>query len=173
MIHAIPTDTCYWLASHVYDEAWYNDIFKLKWRSQDKPLSIAVEDFDALQDIAMLTRKQIQFLMDYPHPFTVVTNVNRRFVRPYFLNYRFMEYGIRVWETFLNDEVKSRLRFPIFLTSANNSWEPEIYDSEALVRVFGSDVLDIIEWKIEPKQPSNVFRFVRDSLELDFLRKNY
>lgn len=174
MISAIPTDTCFWLACNIYEEDSYDKIFEIKNRSQNKLLSIAVKDYNELKQISLLSSSQIEFLINYPHPFTILAKVSNNFIFPNFLDKsQYSELWIRVASTFLNPEIIASLIFPIFLTSANNSWDSEIYDSTLITELFWDKIENIIPWKIQPKPPSNIFRFIWDTLELDYIRKNY
>ncbi|MDD2565280.1 MAG: Sua5/YciO/YrdC/YwlC family protein [Candidatus Gracilibacteria bacterium] len=174
MISAIPTDTCYGLACNIYNKEAYYKIFELKNRPGNKLLSIAVITYNDLKLISLLSSSQINFLINYPHPFTILTKVNENFEFPIFLDkLQYSELGIRVASTFLDKDVISSLEFPIFLTSANNSGDSEIYDSSEIDAFFGNRIDKILPGKIKPNPPSNIFRFIGDTLELDYIRKNY
>lgn len=174
MIFAIPTDTCFWLACHLYDELSFNKIYELKNRSKNKHLSIAVRNFDELEIISNLNEEQITYLKKYPFPFTIITNLNEDFVYPDFLDKSiYKDFWIRVTDSFLITLLPESLEFPIFLTSANNSWEPELYNTQSVRENFWDSIWYIVDSKIETRLPSNIFRFKWDSTEQDFVRKNY
>jgi tRNA A37 threonylcarbamoyladenosine synthetase subunit TsaC/SUA5/YrdC len=65
--------------------------------------------------------------------------------------------------------------YPLFLTSANISNQKELFSSLEIKKEFEKHLknLDIIEAQIEKRPASNIFEFIKDSLEINFIRKNY
>jgi tRNA A37 threonylcarbamoyladenosine synthetase subunit TsaC/SUA5/YrdC len=119
----LPTDTCYGLAGE-FTEQDYLDIYRCKGRSFDKLLAILVEDFDDMRRYIEISDEQIEFLRDYPYPWSFLGKKNPDFTLPDFLhekNYQML--SIRVASVCLKDSEK--LNFPLFLTSANLSGYPE------------------------------------------------
>ena len=174
MIFAIPTDTCYWFACNIYNESSYIKIFEFKNRGTNKILSIAVKNFLELELISKLNSSQIDFLKKYPFPFTIITEMNDNFNFPSFLDRNlYKNFGIRIAENFLTEEINEVIEFPIFLTSANNSNEKEIYDSFELRKKFNTDEIVIFDWESPKKLTSNIFEFIWETTEMNFVRKNY
>lgn len=188
MIYILPTDTCYWIACSVDDIKSYNKIYKIKKRSYDKPLAVMVPDFEWLAQNTDLTLEQITFLKNYPKPFTILTDAMPIRV---WINYVNEEDG---WEEFINranyekiairvahNNIQKRLlkeTWPIFLTSANFSWEKEMYSPKEIKEKFSYylekwTIKFIWEnmWPLEQNPPSEIFEFDWDSLEQIFLRK--
>lgn len=173
MVFAIPTDTCFGIWCNFFDKDWFEDIYKLKSRNKNKPLSVVVRDFAELEKITNLNKIQINFLKKYPHPFTVLTSINKIFILPDFLDKNiYNKVAFRVWEVCLNLDLLDKLDFPIFLTSANISWEDEIYSSNEIAQIFDNKI-DISQWNIAKIPTSNIFEFIKDTTEIQFLRKNY
>lgn len=175
MLYILPTDTCFWLACNIYDSIWYKRIFDIKKRNDSKILSISLEKFDDLNKYTSLNASQLDFLSKYKFPYTIVTKINKNFVLPDFLDkVQYENIWFRIAENFLNEEILQKIDFPIFLTSANISWEKEIFDSSELLELFNwIEDIKIFEWKINKKPSSDVFSFVWDSLDLNYFRKNY
>lgn len=186
MIYIIPTDTCFWIWCEVSDPKSYEKIYQIKKRESNKPLSIIVPDFSWLQKNTDLTQEQINFLKNYDKPFTVLANCNYLKIWISFVNEETNEefFNRDIYEKFAfrvaNNETQKKLLkevWPIFLTSANYSSNPEIYDYDELEIYFWN----LIEnWKIkflwkqkklEKNKPSEIFEFIEDSLEQNFLRK--
>ena len=186
MIYIIPTDTCYGIACPLEDKRNYDKIYKIKKRSFDKPLAIMVEDFSWLRENTILSDEQVNFLEQYESPFTILTNSNS------------VELFLQFWDTneehFINKDVYEKVAIrvasnaieakliknvgPIWLTSANISGKWEIYNVPDIENDFAYYIeKGIVEirgtYTLNPDIPSSdIFEFVWDSLELEYLRKN-
>lgn len=216
-VFAIPTDTCYGLACDFHDALGYRKIHELKGRDPKKPFALVVERFEDIEKYARITPDQLDFLRNYPHPFTLLAEPI--IPLPDFLDrQRYAFLGLRVAERCLNVNIRSSFRdltgnllkndeiyvktayrsepydcteseetkglnenfafcrdslsFPLFLTSANRSAEPECFTREQVSAVFGSQV-PILGERSGCHLPSDVFFFVGDTLERGYRRKNY
>ncbi len=187
MIYILPTDTCYWIATPIDDIKNYEKIYKIKKRNFDKPLAIMVEDFKWLKDNTDLTSEQVNFLENYDKPFTILCDSSYLQIWLNFVNED-------NWEEFINRWVYEQIAFrvannktqkkvikthwPIFLTSANISNEKEIYSAREIKEKFEyyleKKIITFIwenTWNLEWDKPSEIFEFVWDTLEQEFLRK--
>lgn len=184
-IFLINTDTCYWIACPIYDRNAYHKIYKIKKRDLSKPLAIMVGDFNWLSENTPLNKEQINFLKNYKKPFTIMTDSN---TIKLWLNYSdeedmfinkdiYKKIAIRIAHT---KEQKKLIKevWPIFLTSANLSWEKEIYDEIELKEEFKyyleKKVVKLIETSeknSKNQKPSEIFEFVWDSLDRDYIRR--
>lgn len=175
MIYCIPTDTCYWLAASIYSQEDYNKIYELKWRGYDKPLAFLVKKYEDIRTIIDITNEQLEFLKNYSHPFTIMWNKKPDFVLPSFLNKKvYSKIAIRVAKECINLDIIEQLDYPSFLTSANYSWEKEIYSYNIAKEVFWKfDWVVVKSWITKNYPPSNIFNFIWNSLELHFYRQNY
>lgn len=187
MIYIVPTDTCYWIWCPVDEIKSYNKIYKIKNRSYDKPLAVMVPNFEWLRDNTTLTNEQIDFLKKYPKPFTILTDsmplrvwinfVNDENWEEFINRDLYKKIAIRVAHNKLQDRILKE-NWPIFLTSANFSWEKEMYTPKEIKEKFW-EYIDrwVIKfvwenaWPLEQNPPSEIFEFVWDSLEQKFLRK--
>lgn len=170
MIKIIPTDTCYGLAGN-FNENDFDEIYALKWRTHTKRLAIVVKDFQMLSEIVYITPEQIKILQKYPFPFSVILPRNSSYHFPEFLktdNYKYI--SVRIWEKCLEKPILEELDFPLFLTSANISWEPETISFCNAQRIF--PWIDGFDGGVCNAKPSNIFSFGEND-ELIFLRKNY
>ena len=173
MIYALPTDTCYWLACSLHDEAGYHAIYQMKQRDYSKPLSIIVQSYDDIERYGIINDDQQDFLRDYPAPFTVL--VRSVFHLPSFLDHgRYHTIAIRVAEAcILEDTFYRDLTFPLFLTSANISGEKECHTKKEVQKAFKNIPLDI-RWEVSQKQASSdIFSFIGDGTEITYLRNNH
>ena len=185
MIYILPTDTCYGIACWFDDKKSYEKIYKIKKRNLGKPLAIMVKDFTWLRDNTSLTDEQVDFLEAYKNPFTILTRSD-----PVEL---FLKYG-DIWEEhFINKDIYEQVAFrvasqtidedlvdklwPIWLTSANLAGTGESYTMEEIEKDFEyyleKNVVEVLwGYNLDPSIPaSDVFSFVGESLEVEYLRK--
>lgn len=174
MVFAIPTDTCFWFACNIYDFDWFKLIYQIKERDLFKPLSFVVNNYSDLHSIIDINQKQIEFLKSYLFPFTVIWNKIINFQLPGFLSeLTYSKIAIRVASNCLKPEIINDFEYPMFLTSVNISWEPEIFDSQVIIEKFWFHKdLKIYWWSIEIAPPSDIFEFDWDSTEINYYRKN-
>lgn len=173
MIQCVPTDTCYGLACTLSDSDGYGEIYRLKGRDFKKPLAFLIKDFDSLPAYADLTDSQIEFLRQYTHPFTLLVAPKRDFRLPSFLDPdRYIRIGLRIGEKCLGREIYEKLPFPLFLTSANRSNEPECRSPKECEETFGGKI-HIIGGGLVSRPTSDIFSFVGDTMEIEYIRKNY
>jgi tRNA A37 threonylcarbamoyladenosine synthetase subunit TsaC/SUA5/YrdC len=176
----IPTDTCFWLWCFVNDLNWYRNIYKIKWRNFDKPISIFVENFEYLEKYTKLTKDNISFLKYYKKPFTVVINLVDITDKELLQNISklpnieiYNKIAFRVAHTKLQKNLiyKNGL---FFLTSLNKSKEPEIINIKDISQELEEDLLkynvQILDKNIVSKQKfSDIIEFKNN--EIIFLRK--
>lgn len=185
MLHILPTDTCYGIWCQFHDKDAYERIYALKKRSFEKPLAILVESFDWLAKNTKLTSEQIDFLKKYHRPFTILTE--SRPVRIY------LEFSTDDEEAFVNKDIYTYISFrvahnniqkkllretwPLWLTSANltNTWEtysPTIIEKDFWYQISTWELEFYSGWELDSTTPaSDVFRFVWESLEVEYVRK--
>lgn len=187
-IFLLQTDTCYWIACPISDYASYEEIYKIKKRSLDKPLAIMVNNYKWLEQNTNLNKEQINFLKWYNKPFTILTNsdtinhwINYEDESWSFINRKiYKQIAFRVAHTETQKKLIKKV-WPIFLTSANISNKPEIYYIKTLEDVFGyylekkiiippSKPSPLLEEGVKRK-PSDIFEFIWDSLNMNYLRK--
>lgn len=172
----IPTNTCFWLACPVSDIENYTKIYELKNRPLKKPLAIIVDDFSWLEENTKLNKQQIEFLKNYENPFTILCETKKDLLDNNIPNKSiYNKVAFRVAHNFIQRKLISK-HGPLFLTSANRSWETEITTTKAILETFSrSDWTEIFahkEYKIPwDKTASDIFEFVWNSLEVKYLRK--
>lgn len=169
MIFLLPTDTCYGLAWEL-NEQDYKEIYRLKWRDFSKRLAILVRDVDSLRNIAQISDEQVHILEEYQHPWSVILPKNEKYIFPEFLNGdEYSNISFRVARYCIPGESHNQLSYPLFLTSANLSGNPE---STTL-----NDARTYFPWinghdgGICDLPPSDIFSFWVDD-QLIYLRKS-
>jgi tRNA A37 threonylcarbamoyladenosine synthetase subunit TsaC/SUA5/YrdC len=192
MLFLLPTDTCYWLAwDFTRDD--FDMINALKWRDDTKRLAMLVEDFEDMKKYILISDEQIEFLRQYPHPWSFLWVRNPSWDIPDWMEAeKYQMISLRVVKVCLRHrewnevehgdpefrisgllrprEWREQLRFPLFLTSANLSWQPESTTIEEARKYFPS-----IEWfdgGTCDRPPSDIFSLGEDG-EIVYLRRNY
>jgi len=185
MIYILPTDTCYGIACPFEDKKNYEKIYKIKKRRFEKPLAIMVESFDWLRKNTDLTEEQVDFLEEYERPFTILTDSTPTRL--------FLEFWDNEEEHFINKDVYENISFrvanndieedlirsvgPIWLTSANLAGAGETYKIEEIEKEFEyyieNDIVEVLGTQDlnESIPASDVFWFIWESLEVEYLRK--
>ena len=175
-IFIFPTDTCYWIATPINDIDGYNEIYTIKQRTYNKPLAILVGGFNDIVKYAKITQEQINFMKDYPHPFTILVTPKENLIDKRLKNKEiYKKIAFRVAHTQLQRELIDK-HGPLFLTSANVSWDSEIYSKDIIQKIFSphkENITFFSEDDITPTPSSNIFVFVWKWIEIKCLRKNY
>lgn len=174
MLYLLATDTCFGLAAPISDPESTQLLYQIKQRPPHKLLAILVPDFERLSTHTSLTPKQIKFLQSSASPFSIITQssyLDTFFAQiPLFNKTSYTQYSLRVAHTPQQCELLAHT-WPLFLTSANLSWSPEIYTLNELEKQF---------WKYFSNQtiqkiwlthdlpcvpPSEIFAFKGETLE--------
>lgn len=170
MLLLLPTDTCYWLAGDVSSSDDYHEIYSRKGRTFDKRLAILVRDFAMLLEYAQISPRQIDMLRAYPHPWSIVIEKSSSWTLPDYLDpLQYSHISFRVAEECIVADIRDKISYPLFLTSANLSGARESTTLAEAESCFPG-VLGYDGW-ICDLPPSDIFSFGIDN-ELIFLRKN-
>ncbi len=185
MIYVIPTDTCYWIACPISDTKSYERIYKIKKRDLSKALAIIVPDFKWLENNTNLNLEQIDFLKNYKKAFTVLADCDHLKLWINYIDEENNEFLNRdIYKKFAfrvahNNTQKKLLKkhWPMFLTSANISNNPELYSPEEVEKEFwyylsNKKIEFLWSQKLEKTSPSDIFEFEWESLDIKYLRKN-
>ena len=133
-----PTDTIYGLGANIFDNKAVKRVFEIKQRSPLKPLSILVNDVNAIDLVAKVSVQQKNVINQYlPGPYTFI--LKKRDIVPRFITSGSTFVGVRVPD----NEIACRLAgiFPITTTSANLS------DEEVLSNP--NDILDQLDCEVD------------------------
>lgn len=175
MIYIVPTDTCFGLGCSIFDQKRYDRIYTMKKRSKSKPLAVLVPTWKDLFSIANLTAQQRQFLVDYEHPWTLLTDVSDSFRSGTLLEdtATYPQVAIRVGELCVDERVYTEMTTPFFLTSANisDTWAPK--NKKEIQKNFSkySNEMFFLPWW-EPKwTESDIFSFDKWTTSIRYVRK--
>ncbi|HIH40588.1 MAG TPA: threonylcarbamoyl-AMP synthase [Halobacteria archaeon] len=171
-----PTETVYGLGCDIYSKNAVKKIYEIKKRPSDKPLSIAVADFDTIEDLAFIPNRDILRIL-LSRPITVVLKKKRSV--PDYITGNSNKIGIRLPQHPIAYDLIKNFGSPITSTSANISGgaPPKSIDQVMLdipfidggvVSGIPSTVVDLIDKKIIRSGIDD--DFVMNILK-DFMRK--
>jgi len=115
-----PTETVYGLGCDIYSKNAVKKIYEVKKRLFDKPLSIAVEDFDTIENLAFIPNRDILHIL-LSRPITVILRKKRSV--PDYITGNSDKIGIRLPQHPIAYELIKKFGSPITSTSANLSGE--------------------------------------------------
>ena len=185
MIYIIPTDTCFWIACPISEIENYEKIYEIKKRDKTKAIAIMVLDFDYFEKNTKLTLNQIEFLKEYKNPFTILMDKNKILDKNLLSTINklsnseiYEKIAFRVNHTFMHRRLIEK-NWLLFLTSANISDNPEIFDTKTIKKEFWDiikeekiQVFAHWEFKINSKQKySDIFEFEGESEKNKYFRK--
>ena len=149
-----PTDTVYGLGANIFDNKAVKRVFEIKNRSFLKPLSILVQDINAIDLVAKVSRSQKEIISSHlPGPYTFILN-KRDIVSRYITGGR-INVGVRVPDC----EIACRLAgiFPITTTSANISDDEMLSNPEEILEQLDCEVDLVIDvGSLDSKKPSSI-----------------
>lgn len=171
-----PTETVYGLGCDIYSKNAVKKIYEIKKRPSDKPLSIAVADFDTIEDLAFIPNRDILRIL-LSRPVTVVLKKKRSV--PDYITGNSNKIGIRLPQHPIAYDLIKNFGSTITSTSANISGgaPPKSTDQVMLdipfidggiVSGIPSTVVDLIDKKIIRSGIDD--DFVMNILK-DFMRK--
>ncbi|MFC2158067.1 L-threonylcarbamoyladenylate synthase [Acidobacteriota bacterium] len=140
-----PTDTFYGLGASCFSIPAVKEIYALKGRDADKPLSVVVSDRDMLDRVAFPPSNKFDSLLArlWPGPLTVILEASADL--PQELLGRRRTIGVRLPDfSWLRHLIRST-GFPLTATSANLTGLPEISDSAEAIDVFDGKVDLIVD----------------------------
>ena len=186
MIYILPTNTCFWIACPISEIENYENIYKIKQRSFEKAIAIIVSDFEYLEKNTELNNAQIDFLKNYKNPFTILINKEKildkelLWIINNLKNWEiYKKIAFRVAHNFMHKKL-IRLNWPLFLTSANISSNPEIFNTKNIKKEFGNlidtyNIKILAHWNFcinSEKKSSDIFEFEWEGNDVNYLRKN-
>jgi tRNA A37 threonylcarbamoyladenosine synthetase subunit TsaC/SUA5/YrdC len=185
MIYILPTDTCFWIACPISEIESYKKIYEIKKRDKSKAIAIMIPDFEYFSEQTKLTEKQIEFLWNYKNPFTILLDKSKildknllEIINNLPNSEIYEKIAFRVAHNFMHKKL-IRLNWLLFLTSANISNNPEIFDTISIKKEFSKilekeniKVIAHNDFYINSKQKySDIFEFEGKSKEIKYFRK--
>ena len=140
-----PTDTVYGLGGNGDDDSVTSRIYRVKQRSEDKPLTLHLFSRDDIFSYVLDISEKQKALIDklLPGPYTIILPANSE--APDVSVSREKKVGIRVPDSDSFRGLKQHIDFPLVGTSVNKSGEPPMTDFDRIVEEFGGIVDLFIE----------------------------
>lgn len=130
-IIAYPTDTVCGLGANIFDDQAIEKIFKAKGRDFNKPLSVAMADFDTIKKIAYVSKEQEKILRKFlPGPYTFV--LRKKKIVSDLITGKSGLVGIRMPDNKKALAIIKQAGFPIISTSANLSGKSEVVKTDEI-----------------------------------------
>lgn len=124
---AHPTDTCYGLATDVFNEKALCHLYEMKDMAPEKPVSILVRSLEEAKRFGKFSPLALRLAKRFwPGPLTLV--VPRTALLPAFFNPGVVEIGIRLIDEPFSLAMLQQFGGPITTTSANAHGLPSPYD---------------------------------------------
>ena len=157
-----PTDTLYAIGCDATNAEAVEQVYKLKQRPRDMPLSVLVSDFEMLQKYAEISAKQMKVLKEkLPGPFTFILKPKIK------LPVSAGNIGFRMIYHKLANEIVKKFGKPITATSANVHGQPTGATITELKVIFKTYIdLYILGGRLEGK-PSTVIDLTTNKILRD------
>ncbi|HMK54920.1 MAG TPA: L-threonylcarbamoyladenylate synthase [Methanobacteriaceae archaeon] len=149
-----PTDTLYGIGANIFNEEAVKRVYRIKKRSEDRPLSICLSRVMDLERVADLDDKSLQLAIKLlPGPYTLILKKNKQISN--LITAGSDKIGVRIPDNSICRVLT--MEFPITTTSANLSGEETPCSVEELTEQF-KDEVDIYLDAGDPSQlsPSTV-----------------
>jgi tRNA threonylcarbamoyl adenosine modification protein (Sua5/YciO/YrdC/YwlC family) len=144
LLVCFPTETVYALACSALDSGAIKKIYQAKKRSQNKPLSILVNDIYSLTKIAELEEKYISLVNHFsPGPITYILPLKSNNILP---NEFFKgSIGVRIPNHPIAISILNELKTPIVATSINISGEKSVCKASDIPQSIKQHLSAVIE----------------------------
>ena len=140
---ALPTDTVYGLAAKATDEAAIGRLFEVKQRTADNPLPVLIADPEQVNTAARQIPSLAHHLAErfWPGPLTIILHKSPAISD--LVTAGQPTVGLRVPDHELTRRALRLTNFPVAVTSANLSGQPEAVSPRQVLTTFG-DLLDLL-----------------------------
>ena len=161
-----PTETVYGIAADIFNQKAVKNLYMVKNRPFDMPLSVAVSDKDMVETIALMTRP-VEKLIDafLPGPLTIITKKNPGV--PDIVTSMSQKVGIRIPDNKIAIELIEEFGGPIVATSANLHSRPDSVSVDTAIEDFGDAVMTYLDnGPCTLGKPSTIVWIMDDKVEV-------
>ena len=160
-----PTETVYGIGADIYNEAAVKNLYLVKKRPFDMPLSVAVSDMQMLEKVAVLNENAKKLVKAFmPGPLTII--VKKQPSVPDIVTSSSQKVGIRIPDNRFALELIKRTG-PIITTSANLHSHPDAVNVDAAIEDFGPSVDTYIDsGACNLGKPSTIVWLMEDQIEI-------
>jgi L-threonylcarbamoyladenylate synthase len=161
-----PTETVYGIAADIFNQKAVKNLYMVKNRPFDMPLSVAVSGKDMVENIAVMTRP-VEKLIDafLPGPLTIITKKDPNV--PDIVTSMSQKVGIRIPDNKVAIDLIEEFGGPIVATSANLHSHPDSIDIDTAVEDFGDSVMTYLDnGPCSLGKPSTIVWIMDDKVEV-------
>ena len=160
-----PTETVYGIGADIYNESAVKDLYVVKNRPFDMPLSVAVSDKAMLERVAVLNENADKLIKAFlPGPLTII--IKKQPDVPDIVTSSSQKVGIRIPDNRFALELVRRTG-PIVATSANLHSHPDAVDVDSAINDFGDAVDTYIDaGACTIGQPSTIVWLMDNQVEI-------
>ena len=161
-----PTETVYGIAADIFNQKAVKNLYMVKNRPFDMPLSVAVADKDMVENIALMTRP-VEKLIDafLPGPLTIITKKNPGV--PDIVTSMSQKVGIRIPDNKVAIKLIEEFGGPIIATSANLHSHPDSINIDTAIDDFGESVKTYLDnGPCTLGKPSTIVWIMDDKIEV-------
>ena len=139
-IVVFPTETVYGIGTNGLDEKAIDNLYKIKERPKNKPISLLVSDIQMIEDLAEdITDMEYKIIKNFfPGPLTII--LKKKKTIPNNLTANQDTVGIRMPSNKIAREIIKYAGVPIATPSANISGKPSATNIDSIVKDFGNKV---------------------------------
>lgn len=154
-----PTETAYGLGCDAYNVKAIKQIFEIKSRSPESPLSIIVDRFAMIEQIAYM-QENAKILIEKYHPGPLVIALKKKTIIPDILNKEGIAF--RISSNKYVNQIVNKLGKPIVSTSANQTGSKPPYSIQEVLETIDENDVDVIldAGVLEKNKPSTLVDFV-------------
>ena len=161
-----PTETVYGIAADIFNQKAVKNLYMVKNRPFDMPLSVAVSDKDMVETIALMTRP-VEKLIDafLPGPLTIITKKDPNV--PDIVTSMSQKVGIRIPDNKVAIDLINEFGGPIVATSANLHSHPDSINIDTAIEDFGDSVATYLDnGPCTLGKPSTIVWIMDDKVEV-------
>lgn len=161
-----PTDTIYGVGVDAYDYDSVEKLFKIKKRSENKPVSVLVRDIEMIKEVAYINDRQEIILKSLlPGPYTFILASRGKVQKK--LCAGTSTIGVRIPENFFCSQLIKKLNVPITASSANVSGMENKTNIEDILKQFKENSITpdlfIDNGEVSNSNPSTVIDITQDN----------
>lgn len=142
-----PTETLYGIGGNALSYEVIDKLFKIKKRSEQKPISVLVKNKDNIKNIAYVNAIE-QKIIDKFMPGSLTLILKKKDIISDKLTAGLDTVGVRIPCNDIALEILNSINYPLATSSANMAGEDNIGDIDKLIKNFGNDVAIIIKGNI-------------------------
>lgn len=162
---AHPTETCYGLATDIFQRGAVQKLYALKKMPFTKPVSILVRDLDDAKRYGVFSPLAQKLATKYwPGPLTII--VPRTEALPKWVNFEMETVGFRVSSNKYARKLIEAFKSPLTTTSANLTTLPQAYSVQDFLDQGLKPDFVIDGGKIGEEPPSTIVEVIDDSVKI-------